>query len=199
MAKKVHKFNLSEHTLDINKRKCNYDKFDFAEIKEYVEALTGSRKYQYDAIKDLMIYLWGGSYKNLTYLAKENWKTKSAIRERFQSEENFLRHLPLPDRLSGVVHMATGTGKSYVIFAIAYLSIVLGKVKKVLVLGPSSTVIEAGLTGKFKEYLFGDKGLELKKKLPLKYQNIHINLLNDNSPIVDYKKVYNGKGSSIYL
>jgi type III restriction enzyme len=185
MAKKVRKFNLSDHTLDINVRKCNYDRFDFSEVEEYVEALVGSRDYQYEAIKSIMIYLWGGSYKNITHLARENWKTKPAIQERFQSEENFLRMLPLPDRLSGVVHMATGTGKSYVMFAIAYLSIALGKVKRVLVLGPSSTVIEAGLTGKFREYLFGEKGLELRKKLPQKYRNVHINLLNDNNPIVD--------------
>lgn len=185
MPKKVLKLNLSDHTLDINIRKCNYDKFDFSEIEDYVNALTGSREYQYEAIKKAMIYLWGGSYNDITQLAKENWKKKPAIQERFQSEENFLRRIPLPDRSSGVIHMATGTGKSYVIFAIAFLSIILGKVKRVLVLGPSSTVIESGLTGKFKEYLYGKNGLELKKKLPQKYQNVHVNLLNDNEPVSD--------------
>jgi hypothetical protein len=76
--------------------------------------------YQYDAIKQIMIYLWGGSYKSITELGKENYKQKLQIQQRFGTEENFLHQLPLPDRLSGVVHMATGTGKSYVIFAIAY-------------------------------------------------------------------------------
>ncbi len=210
MAKKVQRFNLSDHTLEINNRKCNYDKFDFSEVKEYVEALVGSRYYQYDAIKSIMIYLWGGSYKDITDLAKENWKTKPAIGERFQSEENFLRHVPLPDRLSGVIHMATGTGKSYVMFAIAYLSIILGKVKRVLVLGPPSTIIEAGLIGKFREYLYEEKGMELKKKLPLKYQNIHINLLNENEPIIDnsivieninsiYNRDRNSIGDTLFL
>ena len=28
----VEKLNLSEHTLDINIRRCNYEKFDFSEI-----------------------------------------------------------------------------------------------------------------------------------------------------------------------
>lgn len=185
MARKVQKLNLSDHTLDINTRKCNYEKFDFSEVEEFVRALVGDREYQFNSIKQIMIYLWGGSYADITQLAKENWAKKSAIQERFQSEENFMRHLPLPDRLSGVVHMATGTGKSYVMFAIAYLSLVLGKTKRVLVLGPSSTVIEKGLTGKFREYLFGKTGLNLQKKLPQKYQNIPINLLNENNPIVD--------------
>jgi type III restriction enzyme len=85
-----------------------------------VREVVGSRDYQYDAIKQIMIYLWGGSYKSITELGKENYKQKLQIQQRFGTEENFLHQLPLPDRLSGVVHMATGTGKSYVIFAIAY-------------------------------------------------------------------------------
>lgn len=204
MAKKVQKFNLSDHTLDINIRKCNYDKLDFSEVEEYVRALVGSRDYQYEAIKSIMIYLWGGSYKSITHLAKENWKQKPGIQERFQSEENFLARLPLGDRLSGVVHMATGTGKSYVMFAVAFLSIILGKVKRVLVLGPSSTVIEAGLSGKFREYLYEQKGLELIKKLPQKYRHVNINLLNENKPIVDnsiiienINAIYNKERNSI--
>ena len=204
MPRRVEKLNLSDHTLDINVRKCNYEKFDFSEIEDFVRALTGEREFQYKAIKEVMIYLWGGSYKNITDLAKENYAKKEEIQRRFQSEENFLRHLPLPNRLSGVIHMATGTGKSYVIFAIAYLSLVMGKIKRVLVLGPSSTVIEAGLTGKFKEYLYGQKGLELQEKLPLKYRNIPISLLNENDPITDnsivienINSIYNKDNNSI--
>ena len=75
------------------------------------------RAYQYDAIKQVMIYLWGGSYKSVAELGRENYKQKLQIQQRFAIEENFLRQLPLPDRLSGVVHMATGTGKSYVILS----------------------------------------------------------------------------------
>jgi len=180
----VRKINLSDHTLDINVRKCDYEQFDFSEIEPFVRELAGSREYQYNAIKEIMIYLWGGGYSNVKELAKKNYR-KPAIQQRFQSQENFLRKLPLPDRLSGVVHMATGTGKSYVMFAIAYLSIVMGKVKRVLVLGPSSTVIERGLKGKFKEHLYGNKGHQLQEKLPLKYRNVPINLLDENQPIVD--------------
>ncbi len=204
MPRRVEKLNLSDHTLDINVRKCNYEKFDFSEIEDFVRELAGGRQYQYDAIKQVLIYLWGGSYKNITDLAKENFTKKESVQQRFQSEENFLRHLPLPDRLSGVVHMATGTGKSYIIFAIAYLSLIMGKTKRVLVLGPSSTVIEQGLTGKFREYLYGKKGLQLQERLPLKYRNTPINLLNENNPIVDnsivienINSIYNKDNNSI--
>ncbi|HKL81829.1 MAG TPA: DEAD/DEAH box helicase family protein, partial [Desulfobacter sp.] len=140
MAKKKKKaakqMNLSEHTLDINIRRCNYEKFNFTEIEDFVRQLTGTRAYQYDAIKQVMIYLWGGAYRSVIDLARENHQKKLQIQQRFGDEDMFLNHIPLPDRLSGVVHMATGTGKSYVIFAIAYLSLVMGLTRRVLVLGP---------------------------------------------------------------
>ncbi len=178
------KLSLSEHTLDVNVRRCDVELLDFAEFEDYVEALTGDREYQFDAIKRLLIYLWGGDYKTVVDLARENFK-KPAIQQRFQSEEVFLRMLPLPNRLSGVCHMATGTGKSYVMFAIAHLSILLGKVKRVMILGPPSTVIESGLREKFKEYLYGKKGAALKAKLPERLRHKVIRLLNCNDSICD--------------
>jgi len=185
MAKSTQKISLSEHTLDINTRNYNVEEFDFAEIEEFVKELTGSREYQFNAIKNIMIYLWGGRYETVTDLAKENFKNKETLRQRFESEDHFLRTLPLPECLSGVCHMATGTGKSYVMFALAYLSIIMDKVDRVLVIGPPSTIIEQGLTDKFREYLFGETGNKLKEFLPDKYKNIVVSLLNANDPIQD--------------
>ena len=180
--KAIKRLNLSDHTLDINIRRCNYSKFNFSDIEDYARDLVGSRDYQYDAIKQIMIYLWGGSYKSIADLGRENYRQKLQILQRFGTEENFLRQLPLPDRLSGVVHMATGTGKSYVIFAIAYLSLVMGLTKRVLVLGPASTIIEQGLREKFKEL---KNKTEFNTKLPQKYRGKAIDLLKDSDPIED--------------
>lgn len=180
--KTVEKLNLSEHTLDINIRKCSYDKFRFSDLEDYVRAVTGDREYQYQAIKHTMIYLWGDGYKNVAALAKENFAQKIHIKERFGSEDIMLGHLPLADRLSGVVHMATGTGKSYVIFAVAYLSLVMGLTKRVLVLGPSSTIIEEGLRDKFQEFI---NKKEWNDKLPKEYQGKAIDLLTNNDAIED--------------
>jgi type III restriction enzyme len=146
--RKAVKLNLSEHTLEVNEKRCDLEAFDFREREDWVKQLTGSRTYQYEAIKRTLIYLWGGVYNNVNELARENFRKKDSIQRRFLSEDNFLGHLPLPGKLSGVIHLATGTGKSYLIFAIAYLSVVMKKIKRVLVLGPSSTVIEAGLRPK---------------------------------------------------
>ncbi|MDD5689545.1 MAG: DEAD/DEAH box helicase family protein [Caldisericia bacterium] len=186
---RVKKLYLSNHTLDINIRKCNYNQFDFSEVEDFVRELVGTREYQFRAIKELMIYLWGGGYKDIAELARENFARKEEIQSRFKTEENMIKNLPLPDRLSGVVHLATGTGKSYIMFAIAYLSIVMGKTKRVLVLGPSSTVIERGLWGKFKDYLYSSKGQQLQTKLPVKYQNIPVNLLNETQTNTDNSNV----------
>jgi len=83
--KAIKRLNLSDHTLDINIRRCNYNKFNFSEIEDYVRELVGSRDYQYDAIKQIMIYLWGGGYKNITELGKENFnnfKEKPQLQQR---------------------------------------------------------------------------------------------------------------------
>ena len=180
--KTVEKLNLSEHTLDVNVRKCSFEKFRFSDIEEYVRAVTGGREYQYQAIKHTMIYLWGGGYKNVAELAYESFAKKIHLKERFGSEEMMLGHLPLADRLSGIVHMATGTGKSFVIFAISYLSLVMGLTKRVLVLGPSSTIIEEGLRDKFQEFI---NKQEWNDKLPPEYQGKAIDLLTNNDAIED--------------
>ena len=123
------RLSLSEHTLDVNVRRCDISLFDFSEVEDYVATLTGDRKYQFNAIKEIMVYLWGGAYDSVLDLARENYEQKESIRRRFRSESYFLGMLPLPSKLSGVCHLATGTGKSYVMFAVSHLSILLGKVK----------------------------------------------------------------------
>jgi hypothetical protein len=62
--------------LDVNLRKCSYDKFRFSDIEEYVSAVTGEREYQYDAIKTTMIYL-GGGYKMLPLWPRKTLPAKS--------------------------------------------------------------------------------------------------------------------------
>ncbi|MBM3852027.1 MAG: hypothetical protein FJ399_02610 [Verrucomicrobia bacterium] len=176
------KLSLSEHTLDINPRTCDVERFDFAEVEDYVRALTEGRDYQFEAIRHLMTYLWGGRYATVVDLARANYRKKEAIQQRFQSEEHFLRLLPLADKLSGVCHLATGTGKSYIMIAVAHLSVLLGKTQRVLVLGPASTVIEQGLTEKFKEYVYGAKAATLKPHLPEPLRNRVVKLINSNDP-----------------
>ncbi len=64
------KISLSELTLDIDPKKYDIDKFDFSEIEDYVQALSSGRKYQFDAIRQIMVYLWGGRYESIEDLAR---------------------------------------------------------------------------------------------------------------------------------
>jgi len=57
--------------------------------------------------------------------------------------------LQLPELLSCSLDLATGTGKSYVLYGIAAILLAEGAVDQVLTLCPSNT-IEHGLTGKFR-------------------------------------------------
>lgn len=66
--------------------------------------------------------------------------------------------LQMRNRLYASIDLATGTGKSYVIYGIAQIALGLGLVKRVLVLCPSLT-IESGLTQKFQD-LSGDAGIK---------------------------------------
>ena len=186
MAKRAKKIDLSEHVLDINRRRYSVNKLDLVELDDYISSLAGSREYEYHAIRDILIYLWGGSYETVQDLGEENWENKEVIRQRFHgNKDRFLQGLPLPRKLSGVCHMATGTGKSYVIFAVAYLSILLGKVDRVLVLTPSSTIIKQGLREKFRTYMFGEEGTKIQENLPSEYRNRTVKLIKRNDPPED--------------
>jgi type III restriction enzyme len=59
------------------------------------------------------------------------------------------RHLQFPNQLSASLDLATGTGKSYVLYGLAAILLAEGVVDRVLVLCPSTT-IEAGLLEKFR-------------------------------------------------
>jgi len=57
--KAIKRLNLSDHTLDINVRRCKYNKFSFSDIEDYVSELVGSRDYQEKTgdIRAILIYL----------------------------------------------------------------------------------------------------------------------------------------------
>lgn len=97
-----------------------------------------------------MRYLAGGQYASLKELARANYDRNQILAERYGSFENMVRDLQLPEQLSASLDLATGTGKSFVLFGIAMIMLAEGMVDAVLVLCPSTT-IERGLTEKFRE------------------------------------------------
>lgn len=137
----------------------NYDpkRFDPNKYEGFLDALCGDREYQKTAIRNTLLYFLSNNYKSLTELAEQNYHSNETLQTFYGTFEQFRKHLQFPDKLSCSLDMATGTGKSYVIYGIARILLAEGAVDYVLVVCPSTT-IEDGLMEKFK-LLSGDDTL----------------------------------------
>lgn len=125
--------------------------FDLNKYEGFIDAFCGGWEHQKDAIRNSLRYLLGGQYRNLTKLAEENFKDNDKLKELYGSFREMKKHLQLPNQLSCSIDLATGTGKSWVIYAIARIMLAEGAVDNVLVVCPSTT-IETGLMDKFKRF-----------------------------------------------
>jgi len=116
----------------------------------FLEELTLGRKYQIEAIQTALRYLLGKRYITLTDLLKENFKQNPNLEKKYGTLTGAKKRLQFTDKLAASLDLATGTGKSYVLYGIAMVMLAEGIVDQVLVLC-SSTTIEAGLLEKFRE------------------------------------------------
>jgi len=123
-------------------------KWDESRYESFIDELCGVREYQKEAIRIALRYLLSGEYRDLRDLATKNFDNNPILREKYGSQNNLERHLQLPDKLTASLDLATGTGKSYVMYGIAAIMLAEGAVDRVLVLCPSTT-IETGLLEKF--------------------------------------------------
>ncbi len=120
---------------------------------DYLEALfNDDYSFLRDATKTALQYLLSGNYPDLKSLAEENYRNNEKIRQIFPTLEEYLseQHFPLIGKKSCSLDLATGSGKSYLLFAISQIALCEGLVNRVLVLCPSLT-IEEGLSGKFND------------------------------------------------
>jgi len=126
------------------------DKWDEGKYEAFLDALCiGGREYQKESIRVAIRYLLGGEYENLRDLARKNFDSNDKLREKYGSFQGMEKTLQLPDQLSASLDLATGTGKSFVMYGIAAIMLAEGVVDRVLILAPSKT-IKAGLFDKFK-------------------------------------------------
>ncbi|OGW64434.1 MAG: hypothetical protein A3H49_08690 [Nitrospirae bacterium RIFCSPLOWO2_02_FULL_62_14] len=122
--------------------------FDVTNYEAFLEALCGEREYQHQAIQTACNYLFGGAYRNQRELAEENYNANPHLQEKYVDFRRMAALLGFPNQLACSLDLATGTGKSYVMYGIARIALAAGVVDRVLVLCPSNT-IEAGLADKF--------------------------------------------------
>ncbi|MFA6550784.1 MAG: DEAD/DEAH box helicase family protein, partial [Candidatus Gracilibacteria bacterium] len=167
---------------------------------DFLDVLCGDREFQKEAIRDSIIFLASGEYNSIESLIEENFRKNDELQKRYKDVRDYQRNLPLPHKFSGVIDLATGTGKSYVIYGIAQIALGLGLVDKVLVLCPSLT-IESGLKEKF-EKLSGDD--KIKATLPddTVFKNPRIidansTIKNGDICVENIHAVYERTGSSI--
>jgi type III restriction enzyme len=104
--------------------------------------------FQRDAARETLRFLVSDKYPDLGRLARENWNARETIRQRHETVDAYLAKMPLRDRKSVSLDLATGTGKSFVMYALAAIALAEGLAERVLVLCPSLT-IEEGLLEKF--------------------------------------------------
>lgn len=123
--------------------------WDDSRYEPFVDALCGHREYQKDAIRTTLRYLLGEKFGNLAELAAWNFSRNPVLQAKYSTVAGLERHLQLPDQLSCSLDLATGTGKSYVLYGIAAIMLAEGAVDRVLLLCPSLT-IEAELLSKFR-------------------------------------------------
>lgn len=145
----IKRYKTSDLVLTVDK---NFDpiKLPLQDWDRYLDILVNGRQYQKEAIIDTVIFLASGLYKNTTDLVQKNWNNNVNVelKNRYSNLDDYLHHLQIQNKLSVSIDLATGTGKSYVIYGIAQIMLGLELVDRVLVLCPSLT-IEDGLTEKF--------------------------------------------------
>lgn len=169
----------SDLVLDVSKN-VNPKVWDEGFYQIFINLLFDNRTYQKEATETALRYLNSEEYQNLEKLAMENFDKNAVIRDRFNNNFEALKNnLDLSDKLAATLDLATGTGKSYVMIALAMIMLASKKVNRVLVLVPSLT-IESELTQKFRDILAND---QLIKSLGSDF--IAPEILNGDSTIVE--------------
>ncbi|MDP2104499.1 MAG: DEAD/DEAH box helicase family protein, partial [Desulfobulbaceae bacterium] len=155
--------------------------WDETKYEGFLDTLCGHREYQKEAIRTSLRFLLGQRYKSLRDLAQECLAQNEGLQQRWGRWENMEKHLQLPDQLSCSLDLATGTGKSFVLYGIASILMAEGIVDRVLVLCPSNT-IESGLLAKFKELA---TNADLRDQLPPESKFTTPRVINASETIVD--------------
>jgi len=114
--------------------------FDISKYEDFIGELCGKWEFQINATRKVVKFFLSGEYKNIEDLIRENFKTNKAMQEFFRDEEELLGDLLFKDKLSCTIDLATGTGKTWVMYAVARILLAEGVVDNVLVVCPSRTI-----------------------------------------------------------
>ncbi len=114
-------FKQSDLILDVNQN-FNPEILNLDEWEWFLDVLCGNRDYQKKAIKNAIIFMASEEYTNIEDLVLDNYKRKPELQLRYPKIEDYLNSLQIRDKLHANIDLATGTGKSYVIYVLLKLS-----------------------------------------------------------------------------
>lgn len=193
-------YNLDDLVLNVNKfydtSKNNLDEWD-----DFLNVLTEGRSYQKEAILSAIYYLIDDNVPNLKTLAYSNFANNQVLKSKYNNNfSEFESDLQIPDKKYATIDLATGTGKSYVLYGISQILLGIGFIERVLLLCPSTT-IEFELTKKFNE-LNQDKTLSslIPAEAIIKTPRIidaNVSVRTGDICIENIHSVYEKTGSSI--
>jgi type III restriction enzyme len=114
--------------------------FDISKYEDFIGELCGKWEFQIEATRKVVKFFLSGEYKNIEDLVRENFKKNEAMQGFFKDENELLKDILFRDKLSCTIDLATGTGKTWVMYAVARILLAEGVVDNVLVVCPSLTI-----------------------------------------------------------
>lgn len=154
-----------------------------------------------EASRTAIHFFVSDKYKNTEQVAIYTYNQSPKLKIRYNRLNDYLGHIQIRDRKSFSIDLATGTGKSWVIYAVAQIMLAEGLVDKVLVLCPSLT-IEEELKNKFEEFSGNNVLTQILTELDAAYPSPAIKtanypILNGDICVENIHAAYQRTGSSI--
>jgi len=168
----------------------------------YLDAITTADfEHVREAIRRVLRFLVTDQFKNTGELAEENWNCSTKLQLKYSALEQYLLNIQIKDKKAASIDLATGTGKSWVIYGVAQLALAEGLVDKVLVLCPSLT-IEEELKKKFEQLAGSQTNQQILKELRAVHpspsiKNANVPILSGDICVENIHAVYQRTGSSI--
>lgn len=168
----------------------------------FLEAIT-TEKFEHvrEAIREGVRFLVSEKYPTIDVLAREHYEESEKMKSKYADVNAYLAKFRMLGRKSASIDLATGTGKSWVIYGIAQIMLAEGLVDKVLVLCPSLT-IEEGLKAKFLELSGRADVARILQELGALYptpeiKSANVPILTGDICVENIHAVYETTGSSI--
>lgn len=154
-----------------------------------------------EAVRKSIHFFVTDSFSTTEQAAVNTFNKSEKLKNRYRDLPDYLDHVRIKDKRSCSIDLATGTGKSWVIYGVAQIMLAEGLVDKVLVLCPSLT-IEEELKKKFERFS-GDAVLtKILEELGSDYpspaiKNANDPILNGDICVENIHAAYQRTGSSI--